>query len=125
LFQAGSMKALPAATLAAAFTLMCGAAHAGEFAYPKHLGPNQKIAGVAEMDDSSGEISSGKGTASGAINGDFEVDGANLNATLSGNGQKLEINFDHGDQALRGRLDVCVTPNSCTNGEWVMLWVKP
>ena len=113
-------------TFSTAFAvLLSGAASAGEIPFSKELGPNQKISGIVDQDDSSGEMNAAKGTASGAANGEFILGRVDPNAAITGSGVKLEVNFSRREQQLRARLDTCASADSCSEGAWVVLWEKP
>ena len=105
--------------------LIPGAASAGDIPYSVNLTADEKLSGLIDQDDSSGDINSAKGAATGPVSGNYSVDPANLNAALAGPGQKLEVNLNRRDQQVRARLDACTTPDSCTEGNWVTLWEKP
>jgi hypothetical protein len=101
------------------------AANAADIPYSINLGPTEKLTGIVDQDDSSGDINSAKGSATGPVSGDYAVDPATVNAALTGAGQKLEINFNRRDQQVRARLDICASADGCTTGDWVTLWEKP
>ena len=102
-----------------------GAASAGDIPYSVNLTPDEKLSGTVDQDDSSGEMNSAKGTASGPVSGDYAVSLTNLNTTLTATGVKLDVTFNRRDQQLRARLDTCATPATCTEGAWVIVWEKP
>ena len=115
---------LSKAVLFAAFvSLLPGPAAAGEIPYAATVGPGEHITGAVSVDDSSGEVSSAKGTASGAVGGAFALDRANTDAELLGATAKLDIHLDRKSEQLRARLDACAAgPDNCTPGNWVTLW---
>src|SRR5579863_482987 len=111
-------------SIVAAFVgLQCGTAAAAEIPYAVAVGSNEQLSGVVYVDDSSGEVASAKGTASGAVTGEYALDRGNQNAELHGATFKLDVNLDRKSEQLRARLDTC--PESldrCTPGNWVTLW---
>lgn len=111
------------AIFAAFVGLLPGAAAAGEIPYAVALGSNEQLSGVVVQDDSSGEVQSAKGTASGVVSGAYALDGGNANAKMHGATWKLDVNLDRKSQLLRARLDACpVNLDNCTPGNWVTLW---
>jgi hypothetical protein len=106
----------------AIFALSPGAAFAADIPYSVNVTSAEKLSGIVDQDDSSGDMNSAKGTASGPVAGDFAVDQLTLNAALTGPGQKLEVNFDRRNQQLRARMDICASADNCTEGAWVTLW---
>lgn len=111
------------AIAAALLALLPGAAAAGEIPYAVALGSNEQLSGVVVQDDSSGEVQSAKGTASGVVSGAYALDGGSANAEMHGATSKLEVNLDRKSQLLRARLDTCPAGlDSCSQGNWVTLW---
>ena len=51
--------------------LLSGPAAAGEIPYAVTVGSDEQIKGVVSVDDSSGEVTSAKGAASGAVSGEL------------------------------------------------------
>ena len=93
--------------------LLSGPAVAGEIPYAIAVSPDERLSGVVDVDDSSGEVTSAKGAASGAITGEFALDAISADAELHGATAKLDVHLDRKSQQLRARLD---------NGNWVTLW---
>ncbi|HWF63802.1 MAG TPA: hypothetical protein VN685_04235 [Rhizomicrobium sp.] len=64
-----------------------------------------------------------QGTASGAVSGDYALDGINSNAEMHDANAKLDVQLDRKSQQLRARLDACpISLDSCSPGNWVTLW---
>jgi hypothetical protein len=115
---------LSRAVLFAAFAgLLPGPAGAGEIPYAVAVGANEQLSGVVYVDDSSGEVASAKGAASGAVRGDFTLDRTNSDVEMHGAAAKLDVHLDRKSQQLRARLDACpASLDSCSPGIWVTLW---
>ncbi len=109
-------------SVCAIFALLPGAGFAADIPYSVNVTPEEKLSGIVDQDDSSGDMNSAKGTASGPLAGDYAVDLLDLNAALTGPGATLDVNFDRRNQQLRARLDSCPSPDRCTMGDWVTLW---
>ena len=106
-----------------AFSLPAGRATAGEIPYAVALGGGEKLSGIVYVDDSSGDVSSAKGLASGAVNGEFVLDRGNADAELHGATAKLAVHLDRKSEQLRARLDSCpVSLDNCSPGDWITLW---
>ena len=109
--------------LAAFIGLLSGPAAAGEIPYAAQVGSNEQLSGIVVVDDSSGDVTSAKGTASGAVTGEYVLDGSRADAALHGATAKLDVHLDRKSQQLRARLDSCpVSLDSCSSGSWVTLW---
>ncbi len=109
------------------FTVLAGLlsipAAASEIPYAVAVGSNEQLSGIVYVDDSSGEVTSAKGAASGAVTGDYALDGSNADAALHSATFKLDVHLDRKSQQLRARLDTCpVSLDSCSPGNWVTLW---
>ena len=103
--------------------LVSNSATAGEIPYTVAVGAGEQLSGIVYVDDSSGEVSSAKGAASGDVSGAFTLDRANTDAEMHSATSKLEIHLDRKSAQLRARLDACPAgPDSCTPGNWVTLW---
>jgi hypothetical protein len=108
---------------AAFASLLSGPAAAGEIPFAVAVGVGEQLSGVVYVDDSNGEVSSAKGTASGAVSGEFTLDRANADAEMHSAATKLEVHLDRKSEQLRARLDACpVNLDSCSSGNWVTLW---
>jgi hypothetical protein len=111
------------AIFAALVGLQSGPAAAGEIPYAVALGPNEQLSGTVYLDDSSGEVASAKGVASGVVAGEYALDGGNKDAELHSATWKLDVNLDRKSEQLRARLDTCpVSLDRCSPGNWVTLW---
>jgi hypothetical protein len=110
--------------LFAAFaSLLSAPAAADEIPYAVAVGSNEQLSGVVYVDDSSGEVASAKGTASGAVSGEFTLDRGNADAEMHSATSKLAVHLDRKSQQLRARLDACPAGlDSCSPGNWVTLW---
>lgn len=87
------------------------------------MGSNEQLSGVVYLDDSSGEVDSAKGAASGVVNGEYALDGSNTDAEMHSATLKLDVTLDRKSQQLRARLNTCpVSLDSCSPGNWVTLW---
>ena len=95
---------------------------AGEMPYAVAVGAGEQLSGTVYVDDSSGEVSSAKGVASGSVHGAFTLDPAHADAELHEATVKLEIHLDRKSAQLRARLDSCPSPDNCIPGAWVTLW---
>ena len=103
--------------------LLSGPAAAGEIPYAVAMGANEQLRGIVNVDDSSGEMTSAKGTASGAVSGEYALDAMSADAALRGGIAKLDVHLDRKSQQLRARLDSCpASLDACTSGNWVTLW---
>jgi hypothetical protein len=103
--------------------LLSGPAAASEIPYAVAVGSNEQLSGVVYVDDSSGEVASAKGVASGVVNGEYSLDGGNARAEMHSATSKLDVNLDRKSEQLRARLDTCpVSLDSCSPGNWVTLW---
>jgi hypothetical protein len=103
--------------------LLSGPAAAGEIPYAVAVGAGEQLSGVVYVDDSSGEVSSAKGRASGAVSGEFALDRATADAEMHDANAKLDVQLDRKSQQLRARLDACpISLDSCSPGNWVTLW---
>lgn len=111
------------AIFAALVGLQSGPAAAGEIPYAVALGPNEQLSGIMYLDNSSGEVASAKGVASGVVAGEYALDGGNKDAELHSATWKLDVNLDRKSGQLRARLDICpVSLDRCSPGNWVTLW---
>jgi hypothetical protein len=110
--------------LAVAFLVLLSIrAAAGEIPYAVAVDSDEQIKGVVSVDDSSGEVTSAKGAASGAVTGTFALDAMSADAELHSAAAKLDVRLDRKSQQLRARLDTCpVGLDSCSPGNWVTLW---
>ena len=116
-------RLIETAIYAAFLGVMPGAAAAAEIPYAVALGSSEQLSGVVVQDDSSGEVQSARGTASGVVSGAYALDGGNANAEMHGATSKLEVNLDRKSQLLRARLDSCPAGlANCSPGNWVTLW---
>jgi hypothetical protein len=103
--------------------LLSAPAAAGEIPYAVAVGSNEQLSGVVDVDDSSGEVASAKGTASGAVSGEFALDRGNADAEMHSATAKLAVHLDRKSQQLRARLDACPAGlDSCSPGNWITLW---
>lgn len=111
------------AIFAAFVALLPGAAAAAEIPYAIAVGSNEQLRGVVVLDNSSGEVQSAKGAASGVVSGEYNLDGSNANAEMHSATWTLDINLDRKSQLLRARLNTCPAGlDSCSPGNWVVLW---
>lgn len=98
---------------------LCGAAQATDVSYTKEVGAVH-LTGTVEVDDSSGDIVSVSGEASGAVSGKYTLDMINPNAGIAGQGSsqgaKLALHFDRRNQLVTAQLD---------SGNPVTVWEKP
>jgi hypothetical protein len=117
---------LVASSALAAFAgFLSGTANAAEIPYAVALGPDEQLAGIVTLDDSSGDALSASGAASGVVTGKYTVDGGTTHAEISGTGLKLTINFERASQRFSARLDSCpASPDHCDAGKPVVLWEK-
>ena len=116
-------RSIKGALFAALAGLLSSPATAGEIPYAVALGSNEQLSGVVSVDDSSGEVTSAKGAASGAVTGDYTLDAGSADATLHSATAKLDVHLDRKSQQLRARLDSCpVSLENCSTGTWVTLW---
>ena len=94
-------------TKAAFFTafigLLSGTATAGEIPYAVAVGSNEQLRGSVYVDDSSGEVTSAKGAASGAVSGEYALDASSADAALHSATWKLDVHLDRKSQQLRAR----------------------
>jgi hypothetical protein len=108
---------------AALIGLLSSPATASEIHYAVAVGSNEQLSGVVVVDDSSGEVTSAKGAASGAVTGEYALDAGSADAALHSATAKLDVHLDRKSQQLRARLDSCATGlESCSAGNWVTLW---
>ena len=108
---------------AALLGLLSSPAAASEIPYAVAVGSNEQLSGVVYVDDSSGDVASAKGAASGAVTGDYALDASSADAELHGATAKLDVHLDRKSQQLRARLDSCAAGiDSCSSGNWVTLW---
>jgi len=103
---------------------LSGAAFAGDVPFSVSLGTNEQLSGTVDQDDSSGDMNSATGTASGPVSGTYTLDRGSPHAELDGTGLKLHVDFDRGDQSVSAHLDTCATPDKCDAGKPVTLWEK-
>ena len=104
-------------------SLLSGPAVAGEIPYAAVVGSSEQLSGIVYVDDSSGEVTSAKGAASGAVIGEYILDGSSADAALHSATAKLDVHLDRKSQQLRARLDACpLSLESCSSGNWVTLW---
>jgi hypothetical protein len=116
-------RSIKGALFAALAGLLSSPATAGEIPYAVALGSNEQLSGVVSVDDSSGEVTSAKGAASGAVSGDYVLDASSADATLHSATSRLDVHLDRKSQQLRARLDSCaVSLENCSSGNWVTLW---
>ena len=109
--------------LAAFIGLLPCPAAAGEIPYAAAVGSSEQLSGVVDVDDSSGEVTSAKGAASGAVTGEYALDANRADAALHSATAKLDVHLDRKSGQLRARLDACpVSLDSCSSGNWVTLW---
>jgi len=103
--------------------LLSAPAAASEIPYAVAISAGEQLSGTVYVDDSSGEVSSAKGTASGTVSGDFVLDRINVDAEMHGATSKLELHLDRKSAQLRARLDACAAGlDNCTPGNWVTVW---
>ena len=108
---------------AALIGLLSSPATASEIPYAVAVGSNEQLSGVVVVDDSSGEVTSAKGAASGAVTEEYTLDGSSADAELHGATAKLDVHLDRKSGQLRARLEACpVSLDSCAPGNWVTLW---
>jgi len=100
---------------AALFLALCGAAPATDISFIKDVGAAH-LAGTVEVDDSSGDIVSVSGEASGAVSGKYRLSQVNPDAQIAGASSKLALHFDRRNQQLTAQLD---------GGDPVTVWEKP
>src|SRR5271154_1444903 len=110
------IKARLSIGMIAAGLFLSGAAYAGDVSFAATPGPGEQLNGTVDQDDSSGDMNSATGTASGPVSGSYTVDRGHPNAELDGTGLKLHVDFDRGDQSVSAHLDTCPTPDQCTAG---------
>lgn len=104
--------------------LLSGAAYAGDVPFAASPGANEQLTGTVDQDDSSGDMNSATGIASGPVSGTYTLDRSSPHAELDGTGLKLHVDFDRGDQSVSAHLDTCASPDQCTAGKPVTLWEK-
>lgn len=92
---------------------LCGTAGANDIGFAKDVG-GAHLTGTVEIDDSSGDILSITGEASGAVSGKYSLDRVNIDAEVEG--EKLLLHFDRRNQQISARLD---------GGDAVIVWAKP
>jgi len=109
--------------IAAGFFLS-SVAWAGDVPFTAAPGPGEQLSGTVDQDDSSGDMNSATGTASGPVSGTYTLDRNSPHAELDGTGLKLHVDFDRGDQSVSAHLDTCASPDQCTAGKPVTLWEK-
>ena len=90
---------------------LCGAAHATDVSFAKDVGAAH-LSGTVEVDDSSGDIVSVSGEASGAVSGKYALSQVAPDARIAG----LMLHFDRRNQAVTAQLD---------GGSPVTVWEKP
>jgi hypothetical protein len=108
----------------AAGLCLSGAAYAGDVPFAITAGSGEQLGGTVDQDDSSGDMNSATGVASGPVSGSFTLDRTHPHAELDGAGLKLMVDFDHGDQSVSAHLDICPTADSCDVGPKLTLWEK-
>lgn len=107
-----------------AAVVLSGAASASDVPYAADIGPVH-LAGTVDVDDSSADVWSVTGQASGAVNGKYDLDRVHTESEITVQGMKLVVIFDRRDRQLRARLDACASPDSCTAGNPVTVWQGP
>ena len=114
---------IKAALFAALAGLLSGPVAAGEIPYAAAVGSNEQLSGVVDVDDSSGEVTSANGAASGAVTGEYALDASLADAAMHSATAKLDVHLDRKSGQLRARLDACpVSLDNCSSGTWVTLW---
>jgi len=103
---------------------LSGTAWAGDVPFAVSPGANEQLTGTVDQDDSSGDMNSATGIASGPVSGSYTLDRLHAHAELDGTGLKLHVDFDRGDQSVSAHLDTCASPDQCTAGKLVTLWEK-
>ena len=113
------------ARLLVAMLALSGPAWANDLTYDKDVAPNEHLSGTIEIDDSSGDVNSVTGEATGAVKGAYRLDPVNIQAEIADPAGKLVINFNRRDQAVTAHLDICASPDTCTPSDPVTVWEKP
>jgi hypothetical protein len=109
--------------IAAGFFL-AGPAWAGDVSFAVTAGTGEQLSGTVDQDDSSGDMNSAIGVASGPVSGSYTLDRTHPHVELDGVGLKLHVDFDRGDQSVSAHLDTCQTSDNCSPGANVTLWEK-
>ncbi len=99
----------------AASMLLSGGAWANDVSFSVDVAPNAHVSGTVDVDDSSGDINSVKGEASGAVSGAFTLNQVNPQIIV-GQGPRLTLKFDRRNQQISAQLD---------SANPVTLWEKP
>ena len=121
-----SIKSLLSISKPAAFAVfLSGTANAAEISYTVAINPDEQLTGTVFLYDSSGDVQSVRGTASGVVNGTYTLDSINTHAEMYGTALELNVIFERADQRLSARLDTCpASRESCSPGSLVILWEK-
>jgi hypothetical protein len=104
--------------------VLSGAASAADVPYTADIGPVH-LTGTVDVDDSSADVWSVTGQASGAVSGKYNLDSVNTESEITAQGMKLVVIFNPRDRKLSARLDICASPDSCTAGNPVTVWQGP
>jgi hypothetical protein len=80
-----------------AAVVLSGAASASDVPYMADIGPVH-LTGTVDVDDSSADVWSVTGQASGAVNGKYDLDGVNTESEITVEGMKLIVIFNRRDR---------------------------